>query len=891
MKWLLCLVILSGGACSQARAAGLFVAPGGDDANPGTLEKPFATLERARDAARSLQGASEAVTVFLRGGRYELPQPLQFTPADSGTAGRPVLWCAYGPEKPVISGGQLVRGWTAFDGSVWAASVPWVRERGRPFFQLFVDGQRRTRARMPNEGSYFYSKRLRLSEERFPQCLGLTFRESDLAPLQDTAHSRIVLFHNWVNSFNDVSHLDRQRHRLTFARPAGIFFLGPEVRYFVEGVREALDAPGEWHLDAAAGTVSYQPLPEEAMARAEVIAPRLGPVLVIFQGRPEKGEFVEHLIFRGLSFQHSDADLSREYPHSVQGAHTQRGALFATGLRHSLIEDCEFAHLGEHGISLRQGCASNIVRRCRFHDLGGGGVYLSEGAPERKDEVFLTAHNAVDNNFIHDGGKLFRAACGVFLGGSASYNQVTHNEICDLNWMGVHLGWSWTGRAPAYTHHNEVGWNHIHHLGNGVLNDIGGIYTLGVSPGTVLHHNHIHHISRYERGREGYGGWGIYLDAGSSEIRVENNLVHDVRDGGLHLHCHTYPYGNSVVNNIFAYSEDGQLIRNADHEPDTLHAHLERNVVYNAHPRLLGGNNWRDGSKFTADRNCYWSESASAPDFLNRSFAIWQKGGRDPHGMVADPGFVNARERDFRLRPQSPILKLGFQPLDLSGAGLQGSPEWRALPGSIRHRPVERAPAPEAGLALVEDFEDYDAGEVPAGALTPEKGAQVLVTDCEPGSGQRCARFVDAAEATAWKPHWFAHRTPGQGKVSLRCAVKTSAVQPAAFCLELRDWPDGGAKYLTGPYLRFLADGTVQAGGTVVGKIAPGRWARLEISFLEGEGNPKSYSLRLAPEGGAEVSRADLPFRSPEFTLCTWCGFSGMDAKPAEFFVDDIRFE
>ena len=193
-----------------------------------------------------------------------------------------------------------------------------------------------------------------------------------------------------------------------------------------------------------------------------------------------------------------------------------------------------------------------------------------------------------------------------------------------------------------------------------MLNDIGGIYTLGVSPGTVLHHNRIHDVTRFERGREGYGGWGIYLDAGSSEIVVENNVVYNTRDGGLHLHCHTYPYGNTVRNNVFAYSEEGQLMRNANHEPDTNHAHLERNIVYNANPRMLWGSNWKDGSKFTADRNCYWSEAAPSPDFDGRSLAEWQKGGRDQSSIVADPRFVNAKEYDFRLQPDSPALKLGF---------------------------------------------------------------------------------------------------------------------------------------------------------------------------------------------------------------------------------------
>jgi hypothetical protein len=754
---------------------------------------------------------------------------------------------------------------------------------------------------MPNEGTYFYTKRLRLTNAAHPVCLGITSQENDLAPLQDTAQATVVLFHNWVNSFNRIGQKERERHRITFARPAGVFFLGPEVRYYVEGIREALDAPGEWHLDVDQGVLYYYPLPGEDMRRVETIAPRLATPLVTFRGVAQVGPFVEHLVFRGISFQHADADLSRDYPHSVQGAHTQKGALFATGLRHATIENCEFTRLGEHGISLREGCVGNVIQQCHFHDLGGGGVYLSEGTPASTADWYLTARNVVDNNFIHDGGKLFRAGCGVFLGGSASHNQITHNEICDLSWMGVHLGWSWTGRAPAYTHHNEIGWNHIHHLGNGVLNDIGGIYTLGVSPGTVLHHNLIHDVTRFERGREGYGGWGIYLDAGSSEILVDNNVVYNTRDGGLHLHCHTYPYGNTVRNNVFAYSEEGQLMRNANHEPTTTHAHLERNIVYNANPRMLWGSNWKDGSKFTMDRNCYWSEAAPMPDFDGRPLAEWRKGGRDQNSIVADPRFVNPRKHDFRLQPDSPALKLGFMPIDISAAGLHGPEAWRALARGVTHRTVERVVSPPPQKVFTEGFEDYDVGESPSTATGKEGGAEVTVTDRAPASGQRCLRFVDAAGVTAWKPHWCVQRTPSTGKVLMRCFLKNDADQPATIGLEFRDWFGGsnpGEGYLTGPYLQLRPDGTVQAdgrpgqaGGITVGRYDLGRWLRVEVEFMEGEAKPKTYTLRLTGANNSTTTKEGLPFRSPAFKLCTWCGFVGLDTKPAVFYLDDIHLE
>ncbi|MBM4086732.1 MAG: hypothetical protein FJ272_18250, partial [Planctomycetes bacterium] len=126
--------------------------------NDGKTDGPFATLERARDAVRELKrtagGLREPVTVRVRGGRYQLARPLTFTPEDSGAEGRPITYCAYPGETPVISGGVRIEGWRKHDERLWVADVPWVKERKRPFHQLFVNGVRRTRARMPNQGSY-----------------------------------------------------------------------------------------------------------------------------------------------------------------------------------------------------------------------------------------------------------------------------------------------------------------------------------------------------------------------------------------------------------------------------------------------------------------------------------------------------------------------------------------------------------------------------------------------------------------------------------------------------------------------------------------------------------------------------------------------------------------
>ncbi len=877
---------------SHAHAYEIHVAPGGDDAGLGTEARPLATLQRARDAVRE-RGHAEPATVVLHGGTHRLAEALQLTPLDSGTEECPVTFRPREGEQAIISGGLPVIGWRKHDDQLWVADVPWAAERDEPFTQLFVGGARRPRARTPNEGTYFYSKRLHMQDT---QCLGLTYAEDDLGPWADDEDALICLFHNWVNSYNRIGEANWERRRVDFARPAGIFFLGPSVRYYIENVFEALDAPGEWYLDHDAGTLYYYPLPGEVMDEVEIVAPAVPVTLVELTGDARLGLGVEHVHFRGLSFQHADADLSPDYEHGVQGAVHQKGAIHARGASNCVIEDCEFTHLGEHAVSLREACTGNTITRCHIRDMGGGGVYLSEGAPPVTDDWYLTARNVVDNNLIHDGGHIFRAGCGVFLGGSASYNRITHNEICDLSWMAVHMGWSWTGRAPAYTHHNEVGYNHLHHLGNGVLIDIGGIYTLGISTGTVLHHNLIHDVTRFERGEQGYGGWGIYLDAGSSEMVVENNVVHDTRDGGLHLHCYGHPYGDTIRNNVFAYSDEGQMMRNADHEPDGgVHADIERNIVYNASTRMLWGSNWAPESKFTASGNLYWSE-AGEPEFLGDSLAQWQATGRGAGSIVADPGFVDAANRDFTLRPNSPALALGFEPIDMSTVGLQGDDEWRRLPDALVHRTYEEAPPVDEGGPIVEGFEDYEPGDEPAGAVTATATTSVAVTADSPASGVRCLRFVDGPDVDTWRPHWFARRKPGDGEVRLTCSIRNDADQPATISLEFRDWPGmAGATYTTGPHLRLMPDGAIQATDGAewreIGRHELGEWLRVEVTFREGEGAEGTYTVTHGPVGEAGTTTEGVSFRDEAFSACNWCGFAGMGDEPAAFYVDDFQLE
>jgi hypothetical protein len=299
--------------------------------------------------------------------------------------------------------------------------------------------------------------------------------------------------------------------------------------------------------------------------------------------------------------------------------------------------------------------------------------------------LLQTRHNQVSDNIIQQYGREFPSAVGIMIM-HASHNEITHNEIAHGFYTGISVGMSWGYQRSAATH-NLIAYNHIHDIGlAGLLSDMGGIYTLGVSSGTILRNNVIHDVNANH-----YGGWGIYLDEGSSHILVENNLVYNTKFAPFNIH---YSKEVSVRNNIFALGKLEQLTR--DRVEPHKSVYFENNIVYWREGKLLA-KNWQDQpyqfhrnplqkpqaeqSTFEMDYNLYFNPTVSQEsiNFNNLTWADWQKAGKDTHSLFADPQFINPDKNDFRLKPGSPAIKLGFVPFEISAVGPRkpsdGSPE------------------------------------------------------------------------------------------------------------------------------------------------------------------------------------------------------------------------
>lgn len=848
---------------------------------------PFATLHHALQAVGRVKAASGRpvpCTVNIRAGTYYLEDPLVITPAEGGRQSAPVTWQAYRGERVIISGGRRITNWRKGPGGLWVVHLPEVREGKWYFHQLFVNGHRRPRARHPNEGYLLTAGPL--PEIKNPHkhrgdpkaSMGFCYRPGDIKRWPDLDEVNIFLYHSWTASLHWIKEVNEAERTVRFTAPCNwpVGWWEREQRYRVENFRDALDEPGEWYLDRKTGTLYYWPLPGEDPGRATVVAPRLQHIIEI-RGDPQIGLPVEHVALRGLSFQHAAWQVPRDQRADGQAAFFLSAAVFVQGATDCTFEQCEIAHVGEYGIWFERGCKNNSLVQCHLHDLGAGGVKIGEPF-SRRQQPLETHHNVVDNCFIHDGGHVFPAGVGVWIGRS-SYNTVRHNEICDFYYTGVSVGWSW-GYAPSSAHHNTIEWNHIHHIGMGVLSDMGGIYTLGQSQGTRLTHNLIHDIYHYK-----FGAGGIYPDEGSTDITIQNNICYNTSTGGFTLH---YGRMNIVRNNIFAFSHGYQLVVGRPEEH--ISAILERNIAYCDNDKLFSPA--CASAKIRCDYNCYWSTSAGRDmDFAGFDLDEWLELGRDKHSILADPRFVAADRYDFRLRPDSPALKLGFKPLDLSGAGLYGDREWVELARAAVHRTYTPPPPPPPPLtAFHDDFEDSPVGGPPKlaklGAI-PEP-ARIEVTDETAASGKHSLKFVDAAGLEhTWQPHL--HYDPRIRRGAVRLSFDVRMEEHAVLVHEWRDWR--GSPYRVGPSLHLVAGGDFKANGKVVATVPVGQWFRIEILCPVGRRTDHTYTLTITLPNQTRKTFRDLSVGSPRFRVLTWVGFVSDATVPTRFYVDNVRLE
>ena len=665
------------------RADSYFVAPNGDDNNPGTIVKPFATLQRAQQAARK-SAKREASTVFLREGTYYLPQTLVFTSEDSGNKTSPVVYQAYQKEHPVISGGVRLENlkWETYKDGILQTKPP----AGFVTDQLFVNGERQPMARYPNFNP---------SERIFNGYAADAFSPERAAKWKDPTGGFIHALHRseWGGMHYVITGKSPD-NKVTYEggwqnnRPMGMH----AERRFVENIFEELDAPGEWFLDSKTSTLYFYPPSGLDLATAKIEAVRLRH-LIEFRGTEQSP--VRFVQFKGLTFCHAARTFMETKEPLVRSDWTtyRGGALFYDGTEDCLLEDCFIDQVGGNAVFVNNYNRRMTLRGCHIAKAGANGVAFvgdrdAARVPRDWNDKSQTLANldrtpgpktsnypadcTVEDCLIYQTGRVEKQTAGVQIE-LAQNITVRHCSIYDMPRAGINIGdGCWGGHLIEFCDvfdtvketgdhgsFNSWGRDRFWNLSGLDLNNDASWKTnhdlvfLDAIKTTILRNN---------RWRCDHG-WDIDLDDGSSNYEIRNNLC---LNGGLK---NREGFGRVVENNV---------IVNSSFQPHAWYKHsgdvVRRNIVWSerygeaAMPPMPA---W--GKEM--DYNLIHFSGMTEP---SPALALAEQSRHDEHSIMADAMFLDPAKGDFRVREGSPALKLGFVNFAMDQFGVQ-KPDLKAI--------------------------------------------------------------------------------------------------------------------------------------------------------------------------------------------------------------------
>ena len=559
-------------------AGEIYVSLQGNDKNPGTKEAPFNTLNRAIKQAREWRRLNRlevagGIYISLEEGVYAQRNSLFLRPEDSGTPDSPTVICAVDGAHPVISGGVAVTGWKRgynhpaipekLKQKIWSAEAPLIGNRRVETRQMWVNGHKVQRAAQFPDGGL--ERMIDFNPEE--QTITIPVSQSvNPKRLQNAGQLEMIVHQRWAIAILRVKSIDvkdgqavvrfhEPESHLEFAHPWPQPVIGGEKgnsSFCLTNALELLDQPGEWFQEYPSGTIYYYPQASENMETAEVIIPTL-ETLVTIDGTLSRP--VKHIQFNGITFEHT----SWMRP-SYQGHVTLQGgfplldayklqepglpekaelenqawitrpetAIRVRGAEHIDFKHCTFRHLSSTGLDYEWAVTASSVEDCQFTDIGGTALLVGafpDGGLETHipfipaDVRELCSHITIRNNFISNVTNEDWGCVGIGAGYVRNMD-ISHNEVCHLNYSGICVGWGWTSLESGMCN-NRIEANYVHHFARR-LYDAGGLYTLSNQPGSVMRNNRIEHLIEAPYATNDRAFY-IYLDEATDGYTMENN--------------------------------------------------------------------------------------------------------------------------------------------------------------------------------------------------------------------------------------------------------------------------------------------------------------------------------------------------------------------------------
>jgi hypothetical protein len=678
-----------------------------DSPNAQKTDGPFATLERARDAVRELkkQKATDLV-VLVREGTHQLTNTVVFGLEDSGVGKSTITYAAYPGETPVFSSGREIGGWEQvtdeLPGLPKSAQGKLLVAKTSDRFLTLYD----SKGMLPRARSERFVPKGSATELRFP-----TGRLKNWPNVEDV-EILVRPTRLWTMNVLPLVSVDEESGIARTAIPATYGM--NKIGCWVENVLEELDKPGEWTLNTKDGKVYLWPRTPWRKGELAVMAPQLIEYIRV-EGKIDKegpkDVPVRNLCFRGLTFKHGerytltndDAGLQHDWDMFDK----DNALVRLRGTENCAIEQCHFLHSGSGAIRVDLHGQNNKITGNHIEHMGGGGVLLCGYGPGTKD---VNKNNLVYNNDIHHVGEIYWQSPGIYLCQSGD-NRVANNLIHHTNYSGlivsgiVHrfitrgnkresqrtVRWHELGNLPKnpepddvrpflHTRNNMIESNEIHHAMQ-ILGDGNGIYIRGAGPGNVIRRNYIHHLVSDIQGQS-----AIRTDGGQEDTLIAENLIYKCKSQGVTLKLNNR-FENNIVADVIAPS--GTYLKIV--EGPMKGASNKRNIFYSSladctfisEPGVGTGKVGEDRrgrvparmKDIDSDHNIYFCKAD--PSLAEKTLGKLQHDGVDANSRVEDPMFMDPENGDFRFKPESPALKLGIVPFDMSKVGLRSDTKKR----------------------------------------------------------------------------------------------------------------------------------------------------------------------------------------------------------------------